>query len=89
MKFYLYILKSTVKDKFYIGISKNPYLRLDYHNTIEKGFTSRYRPWVIAFLEEFDSKTNALKAERKIKSWKSKTMIKRLIDKEIDIKDYI
>ncbi|GBD89055.1 GIY-YIG nuclease superfamily protein [bacterium BMS3Abin03] len=89
MKYYLYILKSSVKDKFYTGSSDNPPRRLGFHNTIEKGFTARYRPWKIAFTEEFESKSEALKAERKVKSWKSKKMIRKLINREINIKDYL
>jgi putative endonuclease len=85
MSYFLYILKSKVKDKFYIGISANPQRRLTYHNSIEKGFTSRYRPWEIVFTKEFNSKTEALKAERKVKNWKSKRMIELLINGKVQI----
>ncbi|MBK6914942.1 MAG: GIY-YIG nuclease family protein [Ignavibacteriales bacterium] len=49
MSYFLYILKSFSTDKFYVGISANPELLLSYHNSFEKGFTSRYRPWKIIF----------------------------------------
>ena len=81
----MYILKSISSDKYYIGSSSNPQRRLEYHNTIEKGFTSRYRPWEIVFAEEFPSKSIALQAEKKVKSWKSRKMIERLISGEIEI----
>ncbi|MEW6508697.1 MAG: GIY-YIG nuclease family protein, partial [Bacteroidota bacterium] len=42
MNWFLYILKSKLNEKHYIGISQNPVRRLEYHNSIEKGFTSRY-----------------------------------------------
>ncbi|NOX67374.1 MAG: GIY-YIG nuclease family protein [Chlorobi bacterium] len=80
---FLYILKSKSVDKFYVGISQNPERRLGYHNSFEKGFTSRYRPWEIIFTQKFISKEEALAAERKVKSWKSKKMINKLIDGEI------
>ncbi len=83
MKYYLYILKSLSTDKFYIGVSQNPERRLIYHNTIEKGFTSRYRPWELVFIKPFNSKSEALKVERKIKNWKSKSMIRKIISGEI------
>ena len=83
MKYYLYILQSLSADKFYIGVSENPDRRLVYHNSIEKGFTSRYRPWKLVFTQAFDSKSDALKAERKLKSWKSKVMIRKVISGEI------
>ena len=85
MEYYLYILKSQVIDKFYIGISQNPKLRLEYHNTIEKGFTSRYRPWKIVYTKEFSSREEAGEIERKIKRWKSKKMIERVVSGEIKL----
>ena len=83
MSYFLYILKSQSAEKYYTGISANPELRLSYHNTFEKGFTSRYRPWEIVFTKEFESKEIAHQVELKIKSWKSKTMIEKIISGEI------
>jgi putative endonuclease len=85
MPFYLYILFSLSVDKYYVGSSKNPIRRLHFYNTIEKGFTSRYRPWRIVFVLEFPSKEVAQVAERKVKSWKSREMIDRLIRGEIKL----
>lgn len=85
MPYYLYILKSKSADKYYTGISANTYTRLEYHNTLEKGFTSRYRPWEIVFTKEFNSKEEAAPAEKKIKTWKSKSMIEKVLKKEIII----
>jgi putative endonuclease len=85
MSYFLYILKSKSAEKYYTGISANPELRLSYHNTFEKGFTSRYRPWEIAFTKEYESKEVAHQMELKIKSWKSKKMIERVIRGEIPV----
>jgi predicted GIY-YIG superfamily endonuclease len=85
MPYFLYILQSHVNQKFYAGSSEDPKRRLLYHNSIEKGFTARYRPWNLVFVKEFPSKYLAQKAERKIKSWKSKLMIERLIHGEITL----
>ncbi len=85
MKYFLYILKSQKADKYYTGISNNPKRRLEFHNSLGKGFTARYRPWEIVFLKEFANKKSALAAEKKIKSWKSKKMIIKIINGEIEI----
>lgn len=85
MSCYIYILQSIAFEKYYVGVSDNPELRLTFHNSIEKGFTSRYRPWEIKFTKEYSTKIEAMKVERKIKSWKSKVMIKRVISGEIVI----
>ncbi|MCH7723113.1 MAG: GIY-YIG nuclease family protein [Bacteroidetes bacterium] len=83
MEYNLYILRSIKDYKYYVGISKNPRRRLEYHNTIEKGFTSRYRPWKIVFTKKFKTKAEAMTAEKKVKGWKSKKMIEKLINGEI------
>jgi len=85
MSFFLYILHSSSADKFYTGISQNPYTRLSFHNSSEKGFTARYRPWKIVFIKNFYSKVEATLAEKKIKAWKSKSMIQRVIVGQIQI----
>ena len=85
MIYYLYILKSKISDKYYIGISKNPEIRLSYHNTKEKGFTLRYRPWEIVFTKKYLNKALASEAERKLKNWKSKKMVEKLISGKINI----
>ena len=85
MPHFVYILKSKSADKYYIGSSSDPERRLKCHNTIEKGFTSRYRPWEIVYTKEYSSKSEALLAERKMKSWKNKKKIIKLMTGEIDI----
>ncbi len=82
MAYFLYILYSESYDRYYIGSSENPKRRLEFHNTIEKGFTARFRPWKIVFTMEFSDKASALAAERKVKAWKSRKMIKRLLNGE-------
>ncbi|MFA6597467.1 MAG: GIY-YIG nuclease family protein [Ignavibacteriaceae bacterium] len=83
MSCFVYILQSKSAEKYYTGISANPELRLSYHNTVEKGFTSRYRPWEIVFSKEYESKEIAHQVELKIKSWKSKSMIERVISVDL------
>jgi putative endonuclease len=77
-----------MNKKYYIGSSSDPYKRLAYHNSIEKGFTSRFRPWKIVFMKEFDSKEIALKIENKIKRMKSHLFIDKLLTKEYST-DYL
>ena len=83
MEYKLYILKSIKVYKYYVGISKNLQRRLEYHNTIGKGFTSRYRPWKIVFTREFKTIVEAMAAEKKVKGWKSRIMIEKLNNGEI------
>jgi putative endonuclease len=80
--FTFYILYSDMLDKFYIGhtgdILDN---RLAKHNTNHKGFTGAKGDWVVAYKEEYESKTLAYARERTVKSWKSRIRIQQLINK--------
>ncbi|MCL4509719.1 MAG: GIY-YIG nuclease family protein [Bacteroidetes bacterium] len=85
MSYYLYILYSKVGDRYYAGSSEYPIRRLKFHNTIEKGFTSRYRPWELVYTKEYGTKAEALAAERKIKRYKSRRMIEGIIKGIVDV----
>ncbi len=80
MKFYIYIIHSPSIDKYYIGISSNLTERIKKHNTNHKGYTGKVNDWTLVHQEEFDNKSDALKREKQIKSWKSKKAIQKLID---------
>jgi len=61
-------LQSEKSKNYYTGISSDPYRRLTIHNSIEKGLTSRYRPWKIVFLHVLDSKEKARKMRKELKA---------------------
>ncbi len=84
-QYYVYILYSESGDRYYKGMSQNPERRLDFHNTRERGYTSRYRPWKLVYTKGFQSKTDALAAERKVKGWRNRVMIERLIAGDIEL----
>ena len=76
-----YILLSRSLDRFYIGCTEmNPDDRLKKHLTNHAGFTAKAKDWTIVFREEFESIAEAKNRETQFKKWKSKTMIKKLID---------
>ncbi len=52
-RYFIYILYSESGDRYYKGMSQNPERRLDYHNTKERGYTSRYRPWKLVYQRDF------------------------------------
>ncbi len=77
---YVYIIYSPSADKFYVGSSSNPEGRLSAHNHPQnKGFTKRYQPWNLVFKQQYQTKVEAEAAEKKIKSYKSKSMILKII----------
>jgi len=79
MPYFVYILFSSSRNRFYIGSSRQPNDRLKKHNTDHKGYTGKTHDWLIIYQEEYQSKQEAQRRERQIKSWKSAERIKRLI----------
>jgi putative endonuclease len=80
MPFYVYILYSSFKDKFYIGFTSNLEERLIRHNQKSKGFTGNTNDWILVCTETYDLKSEALAREKQIKSWKSRVKIQALIN---------
>ena len=74
-----YIIYSKTADKFYIGATNNIQDRLKKHNSNNKGFTSIATDWELKFQRAFQTKIEATEFERKIKSWKSRKAIEKLI----------
>jgi putative endonuclease len=80
MTFTVYILFSPGKNKFYVGYTSELIEeRLRKHNTNHKGFTGGTGDWIIKYTELFNTKTEGIKREKEIKSWKSRKMIEKLI----------
>ncbi len=79
MHFTTYILYSKGGDKYYIGFTADDMNeRLRKHNTNHKGFTGKYKDWIIVHFEVFEDKPTAMNREKEIKSWKSRVMIEKL-----------
>jgi predicted GIY-YIG superfamily endonuclease len=89
MSHFVYILQSEDSGRFYVGRSQNPERRLEHHNTTSTGFTSRYRPWQLAFTQEFSTKDEAVAAEQLIKDWKSRKMTRYVIEGTIQLEERI
>jgi putative endonuclease len=78
--FTVYVLYSPTFGKTYTGFTSSLSQRLESHNSLAtKGYTLKYRPWILLFSEEFETKTEALKREKELKSGKGRDFIKSLI----------
>jgi putative endonuclease len=76
---FLYILYSSKRDKFYIGSTNDLQRRLNEHNNSHTPSTRGGEPWNLVYHEEFENKPDARKRERAIKAKKSRTYIEFLI----------
>ena len=79
MKFYVYIIYSLLRDKYYIGYSHDPIERLDEHNLGATTSTRTGSPWKLVYKEEYSSKHDAILREVEIKKMKSRKYIESLI----------
>ena len=78
--FTVYVLHALNYDKIYIGYTSNLKQRLLSHNELgEKGYTVRYRPWKIIHTESFDTKKEAMKREKQLKSARGRLWIRSII----------
>jgi len=84
-EFTVYVLYSTEFDKIYIGYTSNLINRFHSHNSIsKKGYTIRFRPWIVAYVEVYLKKSEALQRERELKSAQGREFIWRYIERYKD-----
>lgn len=79
-EFVVYILFSKKHHKTYVGFTSNLIERFKSHNALAtKGYTHKYRPWEVVYVEFFASKPNAMKKEKYFKTGTGREFIKELI----------
>ena len=66
------MILSEKENIIYKGYSLNPIKRLKQHNSDESRYTSNKGPWKLVFVQQFESKTDALKREKQLKRANSK-----------------
>jgi putative endonuclease len=76
----VYVLYSVRFNKIYIGYTSDLESRFKSHNELgTKGWTIRFRPWEILLTENFESKSNAMKREKQLKSAAGRDFIWKLV----------
>jgi putative endonuclease len=81
-EFVVYILFSEEHNKTYVGYTSNLIERFKSHNYLsKKGFTIKFRPWIVIHVEFFTTKSEALKREKLFKTGKGRELIKEFISK--------
>jgi putative endonuclease len=81
-EFVVYILFSKRFNKTYVGFTSNLIERFKSHNQLSKtGFTTKYRPWEVIYVEFFHSKSEVLLKEKFFKMGIGREIIKELINK--------
>ena len=78
LMYFVYIIYSKSKNRYYSGHSGDYHKRLMDHNRGKVKSTKAYIPWEIIHLEKFETKSEAFKREMQIKSYKSGEAFKEL-----------
>ena len=78
--FVTYVLYSEKFDKIYIGYTSDLINRFHSHNSLaKKGYTIKFRPWEVLYLEFSDQKSDAMNREKQLKTSRGRAFIKELI----------
>ena len=67
-KYYVYVIKSLVNEKHYVGFTEDVSKRLKKHNGRKVRSTKSNAPYKLLYVEECDSRINARKREVFLKS---------------------
>ncbi len=78
--FHVYILKSTLNNRYYVGSTGNVARRLEQHNSGLVRSTKGFMPWILVYQKELSTLSEARKKELQIKSWKKRVAIEKLIN---------
>ena len=76
MQYFVYILYSINKDKYYIGQTENTEKRLVEHNLVKNLGAN---DWQIKYVETYDTRSEAVKREKEIKKKKRRAYLESLI----------
>ena len=84
--FSVYILKSFVNNKYYIGQTSDIEKRLVYHNSGYSKSTKAGIPWKLVHSENYDTRQQAIRRESELKKYKSRKIIEKIVGENHDLK---
>jgi putative endonuclease len=79
LKYFVYILYSKNIDRYYIGVTYSPELRLSRHLSKLSRFTKQTDDWQMLKTFEFNSRSEAMRYEKRIKKMKTNKYIEAII----------
>ncbi len=79
-EYFVYIIKSLKDGGYYTGSCRSLPARVKYHNDGRQRSTKYRVPFTLVYFEVFSCKTEALKREKQIKSYKGGVAFKKLVE---------
>ena len=75
--FTVYVLYSKTHDKIYVGLTSNLITRFHSHNKLStKGWTIKFRPWMVIYTEVYGDKGDGSIREKSLKSARCRKFIR-------------
>ena len=74
----VYVLYSSKFNKHYTGYTSDLEQRMLSHNIFGKGYTAKYRPWLLIYSKPFETKSSAMQYESWLKTGVGRTFISNL-----------
>jgi putative endonuclease len=84
LMYYVYILFSEKKNRYYIGQTNDYISRLQEHNSGKSKYTKAYLPWTLLLVLGKENRSEALVLEKKIKNLGTNERLLAFIDKYKD-----
>lgn len=66
--YFVYVISSEIANKFYVGMSADPQVRLRQHNAGHSQFTKGFRPWSLVYSEFAGNREDARRLEKYYKT---------------------
>ncbi|MCL5020232.1 MAG: GIY-YIG nuclease family protein [Bacteroidetes bacterium] len=79
MSFFVYVLRSLTRERYYVGQTDDLSDRLRRHNGGRVKSTKAYRPWSIVYFEKYETRAEAVRRERELKGFKGTAKFLKLI----------
>ena len=74
----VYVLKSKVTKKGYVGFTNDIDRRLLEHNSGKHFYTKRHKPWEVIYTENYDNLNEAVNREKYLKTASGRRFLKKI-----------
>ncbi len=78
--YYVYAIKSELRNYIYVGLTNNIERRVDEHNSGYNKTTKPYRPFLLFYTKELETRVEARAHEKYLKGASGKRFLRSLLD---------
>jgi len=77
--FFVYIIEAVESKRYYIGQTQDLHQRLKKHNEGKNLSTKAYIPWQIKWWKELNTRSEAIRIEKILKSKKKRVLLEKFV----------